>query len=106
MSQRLEPIYSKLFEGSPQTGPADLIFQGLKPGAGYDGERLAIFSSGVYAWVARCQIERAGVHTTCLRDINLGASLSVRVRFSTNHLPRWRRIENLVINTLENLLTN
>ena len=106
MSQRLLPIYRELFSGPAKTGPSGLLFQNLKSGSGYDGERLAIFNDEENTWVARCQDQNAKVkNPTCLRDINMGQSLSLQYRFSTKHLPQWREIEKMVTGSIRKILS-
>ena len=97
MSERFQPIYSKLLVGPQTSGPADLILQDLKAGSGYDGEELAMSSDKSPPWVARCQKSETMEAPTCLRDLFAGTGLSLRYRFSRSLLPFWREIEQLVV---------
>ena len=94
MSNRLTPIYSQLFEGSPRAGPAGLIFQPLRTGSGYDGEILAIGNNNGRKWVARCQTPQSNVRPICIRDIFVGRSISALHSFPHHMLESWIEIEN------------
>ena len=96
MSGRLDLIYSKLFEGPTQSGPVALTLYNFKRGVGYDDEFLAVHYGEDFTWVARCQKKAENISPTCLRDINIGASLSARFRFPVAKLSNWREIEALV----------
>lgn len=96
MSDRLQPIYSKLLSGPRQSGPAGLILQSFQPGSGYDGEELAVATEGETIWVARCQKEGTMDSPICMRDLFAGAGLSLRYRFSRSLLPFWREVEAMV----------
>ena len=96
MTERLAPIYKALFDGQPRQGPAGLTLQGLKRGAGYDGEELALGADGDLLWVARCQLASGITPPTCLRDIHVGRRLSAQIRFPRKLLSEWRGIEKLI----------
>ena len=77
-------------------GPSGLLLYEFRSGVGYDNEFLAVHHGEDFTWVARCQNEADGITPTCLRDINLGESLSVRYRFALTHLAQWQAIESIV----------
>jgi hypothetical protein len=104
MSQRLKPIYSKLFDGGAHPGPSGLILQSLKAGSGYDGEELAISSNSGPVWVARCQKTGNGADPTCFRDLFVGSGLGLRYRFSRSLLPQWYKIEQLVLTRMQEIV--
>jgi hypothetical protein len=98
MSGRLEPIYSRLFDGEPQAADAGLMRHGLRADSGYAGE--VIFTadrSGRPDYVVRCVLPQAGSDRPssgdCQRDIHLGSGLSVLYRFSSTLLPEWDHID-------------
>ncbi|MGI9365207.1 MAG: hypothetical protein ACR2O8_08490 [Rhizobiaceae bacterium] len=104
MSDRLEAVYSKLFQGQPRRGPAGLALRKLRDGSGYDGEELAIAPTSIPPWVARCQIDNGTGQAVCLRDVFAGAGLSIRYRFHRTHLPHWQRMERLVQKAVEQIV--
>ncbi len=100
MSGRLEPIYNRLFEGKPETGPYGLTLNRLKPDSGYGDE--VIFTApraGTTNYVVRCIIPKntdANGSGDCQRDIHLGSGLSVLYRFSYANLRDWNQIDGAV----------
>lgn len=106
MSERLIPVYSKLFDGAASPGPAGLILRRLKSGSGYDGEELAIADEPGLPWVARCQrLDNRG-EPTCFRDLFVGSGLTLRYRFSRAHLHQWRKIEQLVATLITKIVVS
>lgn len=104
MSERLEAVYSKLYQGQPRRGPAGLSLRQLRYGTGYDGEELAIAPTTIPPWVARCQVEDGTGQAVCLRDVFAGTGLSVRYRFHRVHLQHWQRMERLVRQAVEQMV--
>ncbi len=104
MSQRLEPIYRKLFEGPARPGPAGLTLQPLQAGSAYRGEDLAIYQHAGGLWVARCHNPEATDNPTCIRDINLGQDLSMSYRMPLRLLAQWVKIENLLLQRITQML--
>ncbi len=94
MTERLNSVYLELFEGEAREAGAGLLFQSLRAGSGYDGEVLVVSQNR--DWVARCEAGQKRTPKTCIRDIHLGQSLSVRYRFSRALLGEWRRVDDLV----------
>lgn len=97
MSGRLEPIYSHLFDGRPEPGPAGLTLQRLRDNSGYGGE---VFYTGTLPdgseYAVRCMLPAAESQSTsadCQRDIHMGRDLSVLYRFSSRLLPQWEAME-------------
>lgn len=94
MSARLQPVYSSLLEGEKKTSVGGLIYQRLRPEAGYSGEELHYQADSPEPYVVRCQrIENGGITASCMRDINIGKGLALSYRFSRKLLPHWRAIE-------------
>ena len=106
MDGRLEPIYMKLFDGPSTPGPAGLRLQKLIRGSGYDNEIIALFPGENRVWTSRCQTKQDAIRTTCLRDVFVGNDLNLRYRFSTELLPQWQEVEELVLNTIQSKLGN
>lgn len=97
MSGRLAPIYSHLFEGRTEPGPAALTLRHLKANSGYGGEVLftGIFPDGS-DYAVRCMMPADDAQSTsadCQRDIHIGRDLSVLYRFSSRLLPQWQAME-------------
>lgn len=100
MSGRLEPIYSHLFDGRPEPGPAGLTRQPLREKSGYGDETFftGTLSDGS-AYVVRCMMpadESQSTSADCQRDIHIGRDLSVLYRFSSRLLPQWQAMETRV----------
>ncbi len=55
MSARLQPVYSKLLEGEQQISVTGLVYQRLRPEAGYSGEELHYQPASQMPYVVRCQ---------------------------------------------------
>ncbi len=107
MSARLEAVYSQLLEGAPQKTNFGLVFQRLKPEAGYSGEELFYDKNSPSPYVVRCQREpSAQTSASCMRDINIGKGLSLTYRFSRDLLANWRSIEATIVNLSAGYLPN
>lgn len=97
MSGRLEPIYSRLFRGEPQQGPAGLMLHRLDPKAGFGKEQIltGMTKSG-RLYVARCLMpddKTSATTADCQRDIHAGRDLTVLYRFSSALLPEWEALD-------------
>lgn len=100
MSGRVEPIFSHLFEGSPEAGPAGLTLRRLKQNSGYGDEVLLIgtLPDGT-TYAVRCILPGPGQASTsadCQRDIHIGDDLSLLYRFSSRLLPQWQAMEQAI----------
>jgi hypothetical protein len=97
MSGRLGPIYSRLFAGDPEAGPAGLILHRLDPKSGFGGESvLTGMSKAGEAYVVRCLLPSADSKPTtadCQRDIHVGHDLTLLYRFSSGLLPDWEALD-------------
>lgn len=102
MTGRLDTVYRELFDGLPRDVGTTLQLQKLKEGSGYAGEVLVI--SKDRSWVARCETGVKDAFPTCLRDVHLGQSLTIRYRFARELLDNWRGIEALVVGRIEGFL--
>ena len=100
MSGRVEPIYSKLFTGTPARGPAGLSVHKLSKRSGFGDERLltaTLPDGSIYA--VRCLLPSEGQSPTsadCLRDVRVGRDLTLLYRFSSALLPQWLEIDRAV----------
>lgn len=97
MSGRLEPIYSHLFDGHTELGPAALTLRHMKASSGYGGE---VFFTGTFPdgsdYAVRCMMPAdvsLSTSADCQRDIHIGRDLSVLYRFSSRLLPQWQAME-------------
>ena len=108
MSGRLGPIYSQLFRGAAEPGPAGLSLRRLDRNSGY-GEEVFLTArmpdGSDYA--VRCMMPGDDTQSTgadCQRDIHLGRDLSVLYRFSSRLLPQWQAMEARVRDYLDKAL--
>lgn len=97
MSGRLAPIYSHLFDGRTEEGPAGLTLRNLKDASGYGGEVFFTAKTGDGSdYAVRCMMptdETRSTSADCQRDIHIGSDLSVLYRFSSRLLPQWQGME-------------
>lgn len=106
MSGRLEPIYSRLFEGAVEPGPYGLTIHRLKKDSGYGEDVILTAPAGgdrpvytVRCLMPRSQPGRPAIAATssssadCQRDIRAGQDLTVLYRFSSSLLPDWNLID-------------
>lgn len=97
MSGRLGPIYSHLFSGDPEAGPAGLILHHLDPKSGFGGEVVLTGMTGAGGlYVVRCLMPGGGTRPTtadCQRDIHVGHDLTLLYRFSSKLLPDWEVLD-------------
>ncbi|MBD9372479.1 hypothetical protein IB238_07585 [Rhizobium sp. ARZ01] len=100
MSGRIEPIFSHLFEGELEAGPAGLSLRRLRQSAGYENEALLLGTMpDGRAYAVRCILPAPGQMSTsadCQRDIHIGDDLSLLYRFSNRLLPQWQAIEEAI----------
>ncbi|MGV8937029.1 MAG: hypothetical protein ACOH2J_07875 [Allorhizobium sp.] len=100
MSGRLEPIYSHLFAGAPESGPYGLTLHRLRPESGYQNEVLyTAVRPGLPDYAIRCTLPSPDMGSSsgdCQRDIHVGRDLSVLYRFSRDLLPQWLEIDKTV----------
>lgn len=97
MSGRLEPIYSKLFKGATETGPAGLALHHLDEKSGFGQEVLLTGKTTDGSdYVVRCILPASRSDSTsadCQRDIHVGRDLTLLYRFSAELLPQWQAID-------------
>lgn len=108
MSGRLEPIYSKLFDGDPQPAKFGLTLHRLRSDSGY-GKEIILSAQRPDSpdYVVRCLLPGAGEQPTsgdCQRDIHIGQDLTVLYRFSSVLLKDWQHIDAAVRLFVENRL--
>ncbi len=108
MSGRLDPIYSKLFDGNPQQVNFGLTLHHLRADSGYGNEIiLTAPRDGQPDYVVRCLLPAPGERANsgdCQRDIHIGQDLTVLYRFSSALLQDWQHIDAAVRLFLENRL--
>ena len=100
MSGRLEPIYSKLFDGDPQPAKFGLTIHRLRSDSGY-GKEIILSAQRPDSpdYVVRCLLPGAGEQPTsgdCQLDIHIGQDLTVLYRFSSVLLKDWQHIDAAV----------
>ncbi|MEB2843517.1 hypothetical protein GAO09_00900 [Rhizobiales bacterium RZME27] len=105
MSGRVEPIYSRLFDGDPLPGPYGLTAHHLRADSGYGQEVILtapMADGGSYAvrclmpsqsTAASSRSAAAANSASCQRDIRAGQDLTVLYRFSPSLLRDWQRID-------------
>lgn len=102
MSGRVDPIYSHLFQGDPETGPGGLTLRRLKQDSGYADEVMLLGAlPGGATYAVRCVLPETGQPSTsadCQRDIHIGDDLSLLYRFSSRLLPQWQAMEHAIRN--------
>ncbi|MCO6186118.1 hypothetical protein [Rhizobium sp. L1K21] len=100
MSGRLDPIYSRLFEGPTLQGPHGLELHKLKATSGYSDEvLLSEKGAGERPFAIRCILPSRPSEATgadCQRDVAAGTDLSVLYRYSSTMLKDWRAIDSAV----------
>jgi len=101
MSGRLHPIYSRLFKGEPEKGPAGLVIHHLDAKSGF-GEEVILTgmtkTGGLY--VVRCLMpENPAAATTadCQRDVHIGRDLTFLYRFSSTLLADWEALDGRLL---------
>lgn len=97
MSGRVVPIYTRLFDGPAETGPAGLTLHRFRPGSGYGDEVLLTDPfGGAEPFAVRCVLPATPSQSTgadCQRDFLAGADLSVQYRFSASLLKDWKALD-------------
>ncbi len=107
MSARLQSVYSSLLEGEQEPSVAGLIYQRLRPEAGYSGEELHYQAENQQPYVVRCQrVQNGEIAASCMRDINVGRGITLSYRFSRKLLPHWRAIEATMQKLTQGYLSN
>ena len=98
MSARIGPIYEKFLVG-PQTSIGDnLVSQQLDPENGFINEYLIVEKNNPNPFSARCVKSGSnGGSAYCIRDINIGESLSLTYRFHSDLIPLWFDLEQSII---------
>ncbi|MBL0375074.1 hypothetical protein JJB09_23965 [Rhizobium sp. KVB221] len=97
MSGRLEPIYRRLFTGTPEKGPAGLSINRLSEKSGFGPEViLTAKQPDGRDYVVRCILPataEAATSADCQRDIHVGRDLTFLYRFSSQLLPEWQELD-------------
>jgi hypothetical protein len=97
MSGRVGPIYSRLFAGHAEKGPAGLSLHHFRQGSGYGDEVLLTDpKGGAEPFAVRCLLPASPATATnadCQRDIRAGKDLNVEYRFSSTLLGDWKDID-------------
>jgi hypothetical protein len=97
MTGRLEPIYSRLFDGPAEPGPAGLELHRMKAKSGFGDEVILTGKMAAGSiFVVRCLMPANPTDSSaadCQRDIHVGQDLSLLYRFSAQLLPDWQKLE-------------
>lgn len=97
MSGRVAPIYSRLFSGPSEQGPAGLSLHRFRQGSGYGDEVLLTDpNGGAEPYAVRCVLPATPAQSTgadCQRDVLAGTDLSVQYRFSAALLKDWKALD-------------
>jgi hypothetical protein len=94
MDGRLTTLYGGFFVGEPIKGPSGLVGRQMKDDSGYRGEEIYYAPRGPAKFVARCIAEAtAEVPATCIRDVNIGAGLTMLYRFDRFYLGDWHAMD-------------
>jgi len=105
MSARLEPIYQNFLIGPQTLIDNNLVSQQLDPGNGFINEYLIVEKNNPNPFTARCV--KPGVNgesAYCIRDINIGESLSLTYRFHSDLIPQWLDLEQGIIGKFSAML--
>jgi len=101
MSGRLEPIYEKLFTGTPRPGPSGLTIHELSEKSGFGDEKILTGTTkGGAVYAVRCimpEKRKLATAADCQRDIHVGRDLTMLYRFSSNLLPQWETIDTAML---------
>ena len=105
MSARIGPIYEKFLVG-PQTAIGNnLVSRQLDPEQGFINEYLIVEKNNRNPFSARCMRPGSnGRSAYCIRDINIGESLSLTYRFHSDLIPNWIDLEQSIINKFNALI--
>lgn len=91
---RLDSVYARFFVGQVVPGENGLVGRQLSANSGYGGEVIFFTPGEERPFVARCMAtETPEMPATCLRDVNVGANLSLLYRFNRNLLPQWATLD-------------
>jgi hypothetical protein len=91
---RLGAVYRRFFAGEAIEGPSGLTGRRMTADSGYRGEEVFYAPKQPPAFAARCVAEAtAEVPATCLRDVNIGAGLSMLYRFNRFFLGDWQAMD-------------
>ena len=91
---RLDSIYRRYFTGEAIAGPSGLTGRRMSEDSGYRGEIVYYAETGPARFAARCLAEAsAEVPATCMRDVNIGAGLSMRYRIDRFYLGDWQVLD-------------
>ncbi|WP_139198993.1 hypothetical protein [Xaviernesmea oryzae] len=101
MSGRIDPIYTRLYEGAPWPGPAGLTAHALKKTAGY-GDDILLTGTDVNGrpYAVRCVLlaqAQSASNADCQRDLHVGRDLTLLYRFSSQLLPHWQSIDAALV---------
>jgi hypothetical protein len=94
MDDRLSPVYAHYFAGEPVAGPSGLTGRNMAADSGYSGEEVYYARTGPVRFAARCVAAATPeVPATCIRDVNIGKTLSMLYRFNRFYLGDWAAMD-------------
>ena len=107
MSGRINPIYSRFFDGPGQKSVAGLIKQPLSVDGGFIDEDLFYEEVSPYPYATRCVRPGSTINTPfCIRDVHVGKDLMLTYRFHIKHLASWLKIDRTMRHFVEGLIIN
>ena len=90
----LAAVYERFFAGEAVEGPSGLTGRRMTVDSGYRDEEVFYAPRQSPAFVARCLSEATPeVPATCIRDVNIGAGLSMLYRFNRFFLGDWQAMD-------------
>ncbi len=98
---RFKSVYRPLLIDETMQLPGNLMARSMRKGTGYDGEEIVYDNALHPRWVARCTKPDGTARALCMRDINLGRTLSVQYRFDRKLLNQWQALELAVIELVQ-----
>ena len=94
MSRRIEPLYSKFFEGEEKNAGFGLKKRRLSEAAGFLDEDLYYEADNPYPFTARCVRGETRFATPyCMRDIHVGSDLTLTYRFHLSLISSWMELD-------------
>ncbi|GHC61987.1 hypothetical protein [Limoniibacter endophyticus] len=108
MSDRFEPIYSRLVASEPIAGIRGLLMYRFKPELREYAQEILVYGEREDAppFIALC-LKGAWARetlTSCTRDVRLSEKLTISYQFSNAMLMRWPEMEDAVLRTASSFL--
>ena len=105
ISGRVEPIYSRFFDGPGTEIGNGLVKQALSAEDGFIDEDLYYEAASPYPFAARCVRDTSTTQAPyCLRDIHIGKDLMVTYRFHKQLLANWMELDRTLRERFKTML--